>query len=403
MSTSSDDDTLVYDLIIVGAGIVGAALAGLLAKLPIKIALVDALDWDETHSENQFDPRVVALSLRAQEILESFGAWPDKNYRACAYTNMHVWDREGTGQIDFDASGLGQDRLGTIIENSVLLGCIKRQLRQSKSISLYPLQAAESLTLEQNQSLISLEDGTRLQASIVIAADGGNSKLRELSGLASLGWDYGQTAIVTTVKHKFSHKFSAWQSFSVDGPLAFLPLSVTGEDSDTSSIVWSISSSLAEELFALDAPAFGKQLFNSIEGRLGEIVEVDQRYRFPLKQSHAKRYVKPGFALVGDAAHRIHPLAGQGVNLGLYDVQVLAGELERALTRQIPFNDFSILRRYERKRIAHNLLATASMEGFKQLFGAEALGVRWLRNSGMSFLNQQNVIKQKFIQMANGY
>jgi 2-octaprenylphenol hydroxylase len=197
------------------------------------------------------------------------------------------------------------------------------------------------------------------------------------------------------------HEFTAWQRFMHTGPLAFLPLQHQG-DAHSCSIVWSAEDALAQELMALTDEQFCVQLEAAFEARLGRITRCAERFAIPLRQRHASSYIQPGIALVGDAAHNIHPLAGQGVNLGLLDVIVLVQELERAQRRGVPLTDYSILRRYQRQRLAANLGMMAAMEGFKRLFGNRSLAVNWLRNTGIRELNSMNTIKKIIINTALG-
>ena len=215
-------------------------------------------------------------------------------------------------------------------------------------------------------------------------------------------WDYRQQAIVCTVKTQHSHRATAWQSFLSSGPLAFLPLRSAAGDDHHCSIVWSADTARAEQLMALDDQAFAEALERGLESRLGKIEFVDKRHAFPLRQRHARDYTQPGLALVGDAAHSIHPLAGQGVNLGLLDAAVLAEEILRAGERQVDLYDPSLLQRYQRRRAANNLGMMALMEGFKRLFGETALPVRWLRNVGMSMVDSAGPAKNLIAEQAMG-
>ena len=409
---------LEYDLVIVGGGMVGLTLAANLAVKTaesMKIALIESAAEPVVFNANKVDPRVVALSRRSQSILDNAGVWPAiRDTRICPYSAMRVWDAEGTGEIDFDAQDSGDDFLGAIVENSLIVSELTRKIDSCKNIHVFRGQAVEAIYGPVSESgkakyhsepgsvksTVTISGGSELSASMVIAADGAQSPLRNMLGLQTREWDYNHTAIVATVQTEKPHQHTAWQSFAKDGPLAFLPLSLA--NNDHCSIVWSIESARAESLMALDDNAFCHALGLAIEHRLGKILGIDKRYAIPLRQRHSKRYILPGFALVGDAAHTIHPLAGQGANLGLYDSEVLAEEICRAQTRGVKLTDFSILKRYERQRQGHNLMAMAAMEGFKRLFGSDDLVLRWLRNQGMNMFNQQALIKQQLSRIASG-
>ena len=249
---------------------------------------------------------------------------------------MHVWDAEGTGSIHFSAAALGADSLGSIVENSILLARLYERLRQQENLTI--ISPFTSTVLESETGggiLLASESGQRLQTSLLIGADGANSAIRRLAGMSGREWDYGQAALVTTVRTSRSHEHTAWQRFLETGPLAFLPLAAANETGFRhSSIVWSTQPDDAEELLKLPDEQFRSRLSAAIEHRLGEVEWTDRRFQFPLRQRHADSYIKGSIVLVGDAAHTIHPLAGQGVNLGLKDVAVLAGRIARRSVRR---------------------------------------------------------------------
>lgn len=225
--------------------------------------------------------------------------------------------------------------------------------------------------------------------------------MRRLAGCETREWDYLHHAIVTSVRCTEPNQQTAWQRFTDDGPLAFLPLQKEG-DSHWCSIVWSVTEAEAQRLMALDEAAFRQALGRAFEYRLGEVLEADPRLCIPLRQRHAKRYVQPGLALIGDAAHTIHPLAGQGVNLGLLDAAVLAEVLLGASTRGAQLGDPRVLSRFERRRMPHNLAMMAAMEGFERLFQANPLPLRWLRNAGLKSVQALPEAKALFVRQALG-
>lgn len=419
-----------YDVIIIGAGLVGSAMACALAADPrgeaLRIAVVEAAGEPEVFSGTAFDPRVVALTHTSQDLLTSVGAWElIRQHRVCPYTDMEVWDADGTGSIHFDSREVHRPCLGHIVENGAATAALLQRLAAYPQITLVrPARVKHLLRLEDNRGLqVLLEDGGKLTGALLLAADGGHSKVRELANLATREWHYGHDAIVTTVRTEQSHQFTAWQRFLPTGPLAFLPLQTAGEqnldeqglgnyqalgsqqhgvDSHYSSIVWSVSSELTADLMALSEDDFARQLGLAFEHRLGAVTDVAQRFSFPLRQRHAVDYIQPNLALLGDAAHTIHPLAGQGVNLGFLDVCAMRDEILRACERQLPLSDYFILKRYQRARKSHNLAMMGVMEGFKRLFGANQLPVRWLRNEGMRQLNNVPLLKNAVVKQAMG-
>lgn len=401
-----------YDVIIIGAGLVGSAMACALAADPrgeaLRIAVVEAAGEPTLYAGVEFDPRVVALTHASQQLLATVGAWElIEQRRACPYTDMEVWDADGTGSIHFDSRDVHRPCLGHIVENGVATAALLQRLAAYPQIALVrPARIKHLLRQEGNHGIqVVLEDGGHLTGALLLAADGGNSKVRELANLATREWHYGHDAIVTTVRTEQPHQFTAWQRFLPSGPLAFLPLQSSAGacmESHYSSIVWSVSSDLTATLMALSDDDFARQLGQAFEHRLGAVTEVAQRFSFPLRQRHAVDYIQPNLALLGDAAHTIHPLAGQGVNLGFLDVCAMRDEILRACERQLPLSDYSILKRYQRARKSHNLAMMGMMEGFKRLFGANQLPVRWLRNEGLRQLDNVPLLKNAVVKQAMG-
>lgn len=392
------------DLIIVGAGMVGSTLALALEGTGLDIVVVDGgpLEVSPFDAQAPFEPRVSALSAASQRILERVGAWSGiAARRASPYTDMQVWDGSGTGQVHFCAASVHAPVLGHIVENRVVQDALVERLRERGRVRLLPDARLEQLRRSGDEWLLTLEDGQQIRTPLLVAADGANSAVRRLSGCETREWDYLHHAIVTSVRCRESHRLTAWQRFTDDGPLAFLPLTRDG-DTHGCSIVWSVPEREAERLMALDDAAFCQALGRAFETRLGEVEHADPRLCIPLRQRHAKRYVQQGLALIGDAAHTIHPLAGQGVNLGLLDAAVLAEVLQAALRRGEQPGDLRVLSRFERRRMPHNLSMMAAMEGFERLFQADPLPLRWLRNSGLKLVETLPGAKAMFVRQALG-
>lgn len=412
-------DTQRVDVVIVGGGLVGATMACLLQDTALKVALVDKGSWPGPSGATRegFDPRVSALTSASKACLGDLGLWSRiEDQRCCPYQEMTVWDADGTGHIHFSAADLNEPELGTIVENTVVLGVLRERLaeaaKETENMRVYTGQAVASLLLPKvlpqagasERALLTTDKGLRIETDLVIAADGAGSPLRSMAGFRTREWDYGHTALVTTVRTELPHRHTAWQRFMDTGPLAFLPLSpASGSDEQHySSIVWSLLPERAEALMALADADFCRELGFSFEHRLGAIEWADKRYSFPLRQRHAVDYVQPGIALIGDAAHTIHPLAGQGVNLGILDAQALAANLKQAVAGGRCPGDLTVLKRYQRARIGHNLGMMGVMEGFKHLFASQSLPLRWLRNMGMSGVDRVTVVKNQLARRAMG-
>lgn len=393
------------DVAIIGAGIAGSALALALSGRGLAIALVEAQPLPvgalpETLGLDVFDPRVSALTPRSRELLAQLGAWAAIDaYRQCPYRHMTVWDGEGTGRIDFDCADLDLPALGHIVENRAITHALMTRIRSARDIRVFNPATLESVDPGAAPGpRLALGTGEQLAAELLVAADGALSRVRELMRFRTREWDYGQCAIVATVELEQSHRDTAWQVFLPTGPLAFLPL----PGGNYCSIVWSLDDVVVAERLALDDGAFCAELERGFESRLGRVLACSRRFAFPLRQRHAVDYVRPGIALVADAAHTIHPLAGQGINLGLQDVAVLAEEVLAGRSRGVAAGQLQLLRRYQRRRKGENLAMMAAMEGFRRLFGHSAPPLRWLRNTGLSGVGQLPPLKRQLMRHAMG-
>jgi 2-polyprenylphenol 6-hydroxylase len=397
-----------YDVVIVGAGIAGAALAVALGAEGLKIALIEAQALDkkilpEACGLHDFDSRVSALTPRSCEFLQQLRAWDAiSSYRYCPYQHMTVWDAEGTGQIEFDRAEVGASELGYIVENRAIVGALLARVQLASDINVLSPVALESCTrLAGSRMSLKLDDGQLLEADLLVAADGALSRVRQMMDFDCREWDYGHRAIVATLEVTRPHEATAWQRFLPSGPLALLPLP-SADDQHYCSMVWSVQDELADDILALDDAAFCAELTRVSEARLGPILGSSRRFAHPLRQRHAVDYVQPGVALVADAAHTIHPLAGQGINLGLQDVAVLAEEIVAGLQRGANPGSLELLRRYQRRRMGENLMMMSAMDGFKRLFEQKSLPVRWLRNTGMRGIDRLLPLKQQIMRRAMG-
>lgn len=389
---------LTYDIIIVGSGIVGATAAITLAKnTSLKIAIIDAQHISVNSPDQEFDHRVSAISQASQRIFKNLNVWEKmRAKRVSAYTHMHVWQELDAAKIDFDSAHVNADVLGFIIEDSVMRSSLYEAFSSYPHLHLH--HAVALTTLREKSDCIELitADEQIYSAKLIIGADGANSWVRKQMDVALNTYEYGHTAIVATVKTQMPHEATARQRFLTTGPLAFLPLS----EPHTASIVWSTTD--AEKLLALDDAEFKKTLSNAFEHRLGNITDVAKRYHFPLKMRHAKNYVKSRMALIGDAAHTIHPLAGQGVNLGLLDAACLTQVIIDTHKKQRDYASFITLRRYERWRKGDNLAMLKMVEVLKYLFMSDKSFIQLLRNVGLSVTDRYSFLKNFFTNYALG-
>jgi 2-octaprenylphenol hydroxylase len=409
------------DLAIIGGGMTGLSLACAMSGEGLSILVVDAYGPSEPEIQDDQFPsdsrefvtgvaaRVSSVNLSTEDLLEQISVWQHlDDSRLGVFANMCVWDGEGTGATEFDCADIHRDHLGYVIENRVLVQALLTRIEELDDIQYLAPLYLESIDVEEeieesNRAeggvKLRFDDGSTVTASLIVGADGGNSSVRKMFQFETREWSYAQSALVTTVRTEFPHQQTAWQCFTSQGPLAFLPLA----DENLSSIVWSVDPEYCEYLLKLDPAGFCDQITRAFEGRLGQVKQTDRRYSFPLRQCHAKRYVQQGIALVGDAAHTIHPLAGQGVNLGFKDVATLGQELHRAVRRGLSIGDIEVLERYERRRMGDNLIMMAAMEGFRFLYARSGPGVSWLRGTGMKLFDRSRFIKRAAIKVASGY
>ena len=379
-----------YDVAVAGGGLTGLVAAASFARSGFEVLVVEGRERGA-----QGDGRVSALTVASERILCRLGAW-ERITGAAPFRRMRVWEAEGGAEIRFDAASVGADHLGHIVENRIVAGVLEEAV-ESLGVAWSRPSRVSGLALGRGEVTVDL-DGKRIVARLLIGADGGDSIVRKLAGIPIRGRDYGQLGIVCSVRPERHHRDIAWQVARPAGPLAFLPL-----PDGFCSIVWSTEREHAEHLLALDDDAFRHELETAFERRLGAIEWIGPRAGFPLRAIQAASYSAPRVALVGDAAHTIHPLAGQGVNLGILDSAVLAEVAGKAKERGRDPGGRAALERYERRRKAHNLAVHCAVDGFDRLFRAPGQPVRAIRNAGLAATHRLAPIKRRIILHASGF
>lgn len=385
-----------FDVVIVGGGMVGAAVACCLGGSELRVAVIESQAPQAYAADQPHDLRVSALSIASQKILETVGAWEGvASRRCCPFKRMRVW--EDAGDTTFDSSDIRYPELGYIVENRITQLALLDRLPHFDNVSLMMPQAISKIEYDGHETTLLLDDGRQIQAKLLVAADGGQSRVRQAVGLGVTSWDYNQHALVIYIETGYGQQDITWQRFVPSGPQAFLPL-----PGNYGSIVWYNSPDEVRRLQALPAEALKAELVAAFPDCLGEVKQVLGVVSFPLKRQHAQQYVKQGVVLVGDAAHMINPLAGQGVNIGLLDAAALAEVLIQAQKQGKDIADLSVLQRYESQRRNENLKMMTVMDLFYRFFSNDILPVKLLRNFGLGFAQRISPLRHKVMKAAMG-
>lgn len=386
------------DVIVLGGGVVGLSMALLLARqTDMQITLLEPnkpnFAWDTMH----YDVRCSAISPGVQNIFSALGVWQDViAERVGIYDRMIVWDQELHQQIEFNANNMGMNHLGHIVENRVLTKHLYHKLMSQENVQILHARADQLQITPENIELTIGAD--KITAKLLIGADGSNSWVRTQAQIPSYGWEYNHTALVATIRSEFPHANIAQQRFMPDGPLAFLPLA----EDHLCSIVWSSDPTQIEMLMNLPAEEFCSRLAQEFSFKLGKLNLEGSRACFPLRMQHAANYIKPRVALVGDAAHVVHPLAGQGLNLGILDAAVLAEELQAAHIKRADIGQVAVLRKYELRRKGHNISMITLLESLKRTFAIKNKALSSVRAYGLQILNNMDFVKNSMMRYAMG-
>lgn len=386
-----------YDAIIVGAGMVGLACALALAEENFKVAIVESKTVNLHSDESEREARVSAINPASLNLLKKLGILSKiPSSKIAPLVKMQVWDESGGGQIEFDSSEVGLPELGSIIANQDILRAAWASLGDHKNVSFHN-EAPINITREPQEIILEFPE-RKIAAHLIVAADGINSWVRKTLEIEAEMKSYSQSGIIALIETEKPHGQCALQNFLPTGPLGVLPLKNPNE----MAIVWSADSDYAKQLLTMDVPSFNSALQAALANKLGSISLISERQEFPLVASHAKQYCQERVVLIGDAAHTIHPLAGQGVNLGFKDVEVLLEAILEAREKRRDIGIFRVLRSYERARKLDNKSMLASMRGFKAVFGSKNAFLIQLRSFGFSVVNRCAPLKKLFMEKALG-
>jgi 2-octaprenyl-6-methoxyphenol hydroxylase len=394
------------EVIIAGGGMVGLSLGLALASAGLEVVVVDREDpanlQDATH-----DGRGSAIAFGSQQVLESLGVWQKLADKAAPIRDIRVTDGQ-VGRpvpplfLHYDSEMLGLGPLGFIVENTWLRRAL--HARSAEVAELRLLAPAEIATIDRAAGAVtvSLKDGREIRAALLVGAEGRRSPSREDAGIGVTAWDYDQSGIVCTIGHELPHEDVAHEHFLPSGPFAVLPLTDDADGTHRSSIVWTEMRDLAPRMMALDDAAFSAEIMRRFGDSLGEIRVLGRRWCYPLSLQHAERYSDRRLALIGDAAHGIHPIAGQGLNLGIRDVAALAECIVDARRLGLDIGGPQVLARYERWRRFDNMMLIAVTDGLNRLFSNDLPPLRLVRDLGLAAVNRIDPLRRLFMRHAMG-
>ncbi|PCI60628.1 MAG: 2-octaprenyl-3-methyl-6-methoxy-1,4-benzoquinol hydroxylase [Gammaproteobacteria bacterium] len=408
-----------FDCVIIGGGMIGAASALALAQLGLTIAIVEKTPPEEFSSSQPLDLRVSAISIASENLLTQLDAWQQiKQWRVCPYQRLSVWEQE-YAYTEFNAQDIQQSHLGHIVENRLIQLSLWQQIVKHNNITLFCPQTLTSFTQNENNVEVELDKIT-LNAKLLIAADGANSKVRSLANIGITGWDYQQSAMLIKVKTQLPQQNITWQQFLPTGPVAMLPMptvviskqnnaeqnSLNQDKSENiyqgnASLVWYHQKNEIKRLSSLSNSQLQQKILQTFPKRLGDIF-VENKASFPLTRRHANQYQQGRVLLLGDAAHTINPLAGQGVNLGFKDVLALQTIIAEAIGNGLCWSDINVLAGYEQKRRTDNLLMMSAMDGFYTAFSHPSSLLKALRNSALFISNKIPLVKERVLKHACG-
>lgn len=388
------------EVTIIGAGVTGMTMAALLIKSNISVSLVDKRKELDFSEDELFSGRTAALNLFSRNIFEDLNLWEEMSSYATPFKEIRVWDASGSSKVKFEASEFNLQDLGSVISNNALSKLLSNSNKINPKFSFFGDSTLDSINETTNGIKIVLKEGKSLRSKLLIGADGGLSSVRNMTGIKIKSWSYNQKACVATLLTEKRHRNIARQVFTPSGPIALLPFN--DKKINRVSLVWSIDNESVDEIAALSRKDFSLLLESKVEGVLGKLSVVDEINYFPLNQLHVEKYFIGRVVVIGDAAHTIHPLAGQGLNLGIADAEALSRNLIIAKRQAKDLSSFKVLQMFNDERFMANMKMVGLMEIFKRGFQAKNPWIKFARNLVFNKTNQTDFLKKKFIKEATG-
>ena len=387
---------LSFDCIVIGGGLSGLTTTLALSKIGLSVAIIDKTSL-KMAKKNEGDQRTTAVSASGKKVFEALDVWDSLKKGAEPILDIVVSEKGKKGHLNFDHQTVGTEPMGHILNNIELKNSLISSIRSQKNIQLFPFKSLNNFFPETGAATIDLTDGSSYEAALLVAADGRNSDGRRIAKIKSTNIDYNQSSIVFTVGHEKPHRGTAYEQFTTGGPIASLPMR-----GNKSSVVWSEDTEVVGSLMQLDDKDFAAAASYRLNDCLGKMTIIGQRKVFPLKLNYADTIIANRFAMVGDAAHGLHPIAGQGFNLGLRDIANLTEEISNARRLGLDIGSFETLRSYQAARRFDNFSLVAATDGLNRLFTDNNKIVRFVRSSGLDAINSMNPIKNLFMRLAMG-
>lgn len=385
-----------YDVVIIGGGMVGLSLAALLSKHSFSVAVVESSPFSKNNTE--LTARVSAIHLASQKLFDYLDVWPGLEKKAAPLQEMKIWDHTQHAHLHFDSADIHETEMGFIVANHDIVNTLHEKLMTENQVDFFYSASPADFSIDHNVVTLTLDSGEQIHSHLMLGADGAESWVRKQIPTHTHSRPYYQKAIIAVIQSALPHDFCAYQKFLTTGPVALLPLN----DTHQTALVWSADDAKSDALMQQSSADFDSALMDALDYKLGKLTSITERKQFPLIMRHTEEYVADHFALVGDAAHTIHPLAGLGVNLGLMDAACLTQVLIDARISRKPIGSFQTLRRYTRWRKSENEAIITAMRFLKETFAIDTPWFNIARSTGVNLIDQTSWFKNQLMNMITG-